>query len=268
MEWLKDSNWNMKHKDKEIYLMVNHKWAFIVWEIARIHKTINENALLVHVDSHLDDVPELVVDERYFVAENEQDFIELVQFERSEEDEDSHSTNYELKMDNFIFPAFLRSTIQDIIYVSDQNLEEIRVEDIYKSASGETNRYHDKSGGTNDYTLTKCFEKIEGLNKTIQRFYSVEDYLTSFNSLPANQSKILDLDLDYFNDSNNVLEPNLKNEEIIRENLKQLKENCEWDLITVALSPRYCGGDDECLYILDLFLEVFELEPSDFLDWR
>ena len=30
MEWLKDDGWMKKHNDKEIYLMVNHKWAFVV----------------------------------------------------------------------------------------------------------------------------------------------------------------------------------------------------------------------------------------------
>ncbi len=267
MEFLKDDGWKKKHTNKEIYLMVNHKWAFVVWEIGKLHKTINENALLVHVDSHLDDVPELVEDGRYFVAKSEQNFMELGEYKRSEEDVENHNTNYELRMDNFVIPAFLRDTIKDIIYVSDQDLEEIRVEDFYHAASGTSNHYDNKSGNTNEYTLKKCYEKIQDKGKTIQRFFTVEEYLNAVESLPIEQSKILDLDLDYFNDSNNIFEPNLKSDVVIRDNLIQLKEHCDWDIITVALSPLYCGGEEECLHILNIFLEVFELDTRDFMDW-
>lgn len=265
MEWLKNDNWKMKHNKKEIYLMVNHKWAFVVWEFAKIDNIINENSLLIHVDSHLDDVPEIARDERYFSARKKEDILSLANYIRTEEDDENFSLNYELRMDNFIFPSFLRHTIQDIIYVCDQDLEEISIEDINNAANNLNVETQDKSGDIGDFI--KCYEQINGHEKTIQRFFSVEEYLDEVKSLPKEQTKILDLDLDYFNDSNNVFEPNLKSDDTIKSNLKELKEQCEWDIITVALSPRYCGGDENCLHILELFLEVFELDPSDFNAW-
>lgn len=268
MEWLEDNSWRKKHNTKDIYLMVNHKWAFVIWEIARIRKTINEKAILIHVDSHLDDVPELVEDERYFSANSIEDFLRLAEYERSELDEDEFTTNYELRMDNFIIPSFLRGTIQDIMYVSDQKLDEIRVEHMENAARENKKDYTNMSGDTNDYILNKCYRRIEGQDKSIERYYSVEEYLEEIDLLPPNQSKILDLDLDYFNDSNNTLVPNLKSDEVIRDNLKRLKEHCDWDMITVALSPLYCGGDEECMHILKLFLETFELNIDDFNDWQ
>ena len=255
MLWLKNNNWNKKHTNKEIYLMVDHKWAFVVWESARINGLIDENALLVHVDSHLDDIPELVDDDRFFKAKSESDILDLVKFKRSKEDKKNISTNYELSKDNFIFPAFLRNTIQDIIYVSDYKLKEITVDDIYKADDS-------------NIRFKKCYEKIKGKNKSIQRYLNVEDFLIVVDQLPMSQPKILDLDLDYFNDSDNCFYPDLKNDDVIKDNLRHLKNLCEWDIITVALSPHYCGGDKECLHILDLFLDVFELDFSDFADWR
>lgn len=267
MLWLENNNWNKKHTNKEIYLMVNHKWAFAVWESARISQLINENALLVHVDSHLDDLPQLVEDERYFKAQSENDILYLVKFERSEEDDKNFSTNYELNNANFIFPAFLRNTIQDIIYVSDYKLEEITVDDIYKVA----NRIDESAERIDDITYITykmCYEKIKEKNKSIQRYLNVEDFLIAVDQFPIDQPKILDLDLDYFNDSDNFLYSDLKSDDVIRDNLRQLKNLCEWDIITVALSPGHCGGKGECLHILDLFLDVFELDFSDFADWR
>ncbi|KXJ35308.1 hypothetical protein AX282_06180 [Bacillus spizizenii] len=76
-------------------------------------------------------------------------------------------------------------------------------------------------------------------------------------------SLILDLDLDYFNknysdyNSNALLLP----EETIRTQLLNMKEKMwNWDMITVALSPEFCGGEKECEYLLNLFLDVFDLQ--------
>lgn len=171
--------------------------------------------------------------------------------------EDAITMHFELRMDNFLIPAFLRGTIGSIIHVSDQNLEEITVEDIYKAANGQSVDYISKSGNTNETILFRCYEQIKGQQKSITRFTCVEDYLTS--TIPSIESKILDLDLDYFNDSTTTLEADLKEETVIRANLQALKEQCDWDVLTVALSPLYCSGEEECKYLFNLFLEEFDL---------
>ncbi|UZM98225.1 hypothetical protein OL548_26290 [Lysinibacillus sp. MHQ-1] len=64
-------------------------------------------------------------------------------------DDDNYQETYdwiELEQANFIFPSFLRNTVQDIIHISDDTQEEITVENIYKADSSED-------------ILSKCREK-------------------------------------------------------------------------------------------------------------
>lgn len=256
MEWLKDSNWNMKHKDKEIYLMVNHKWAFPVWEMANFTNKIKDNAVLIHIDSHLDDIPELVSDERYFNITCEQNIIDLIKYEKNDENYDETYNWIELEQANFIFPSFLRNTVQDIIHVCDDTQKEITIESIYEADSSD-----------DDDILYKCQEKIAGKNKSINRYLSIEEFISNAKPLPDGQSKILDIDLDYFNDSNSFSYSDLKSDEVIKKNLTDIKNLYDWDIVTVALSPLYCGSYEACIHILTLFLEVFELNDQDFSAW-
>ncbi|MBG9456744.1 hypothetical protein ABE61_22710 [Lysinibacillus sphaericus] len=252
MEWLKDDSWKMKHSSKEIYLMINHKWAFVVWELALINNVIKDNSALVHVDSHLDDWVDLSLDPRYYKAKTEQDIKLLGNYKNTD-----GNIDYELDYANFIIPSFVRNTIRSIIYVSDYNNTELSVDQIYNFVIENS-----KSS-----FIVKHIEMFIKNTPSIKRFYSVEDYFKAPPVIPPNQSKILDLDLDYFNDSDNLLFSNLKTDKVIKDNLRHLKEQHDWDLITVALSPSHCGGDQECLHIFKLFLEVFELNFADFEYW-
>ncbi len=267
MEWLKDSNWNMKHKDKEIYLMVNHKWAFPVWEMANFTNKIKDNAVLVHIDSHLDDIPELVSDERYFNITSEQDIIDLIKYEQNEENYLETKNWIELEQANFIFPSFLRNTIQDIIHISDDTQEEITMESIYEADSNDYSFNTERNDMTSDHILSECRKKVEGKNKSIRRYISIEEFISNAEPLPSSQSKILDIDLDYFNDSNSFSYADLKSDDVIKKNLMDIKNLYDWDIVTVALSPLYCGSYEACLHILTLFLEVFELNDQDFSAW-
>ncbi len=78
---------------------------------------------------------------------------------------------------------------------------------------------------------------------------------------------ILDLDLDYFNASNNLVEPILYSDEEIVQWLRYLRDMQPWDFITVALSPMYCGGDEQCEHIYRLFLDVFGLDVNAAEEW-
>ena len=268
MEFLAEDDWVVKHKQKPVYLMVNHKWAFIVWECAKIQQMLKENACLVHVDTHLDDVPELVDNQKALTANTVEELLEIAYYERSEE-----NSELELRMDNFIIPSFLRGTIQDIVYVSnpdnekEANTKEITVNDMYEAANDNSFGYAGYSGGVNESSLSKCFEFIEGQDKTISRFMGVEAFLKRNMSFREDQTKILDLDLDYFNNSKERRTAELKDEEAIRTALQALKNYTDWDLITVALSPDFCGEYEDCIYLLKLFLEIFDLDSEEFNFW-
>lgn len=251
---LRNENWVVKHIEKPIYLMVNHKWAFIIWEYNKIKKFIKEHACLVHVDTHLDDVPELVLNQNVILASTPQDLVDIVNYEQGEDRYEP-----ELRMDNFIIPSFLRGTIQDIIYVSNpENKKEATTKEI---------TVEDMSEDANELMLFKCFELINGQEKSISRFMGVQDFISKTVSFKEKQHEILDLDLDYFNNSLLYRTADLKNEDVIFSDLAALKAYTDWDLITVALSPDFCGEDQDCLYLLELFLEVFDLNLSEFKVW-
>ncbi|MGD6805244.1 UPF0489 family protein [Rossellomorea aquimaris] len=92
--------------EKNIYLMDNHKWAFYIWELAREKSIIKSNATLFHVDAHLDDCP--------FVLQDNPEYIEIKGLPSLKRFTENHIT-----YDTFIWPAFGRGTINNIIYVSD-----------------------------------------------------------------------------------------------------------------------------------------------------
>ncbi|USK59387.1 UPF0489 family protein [Peribacillus asahii] len=84
------------------------------------------------------------------------------------------------------------------------------------------------------------------------------------------QSVILDLDLDFFNfnyedwNCNSVLLP----EPLIRRELEYIKKYMwDWDMVTVALSPEFCGGEDRSSYLFELFLDVFNLDIKNAISW-
>ncbi len=260
MKFLKDENFLVKHRSENIFLMVNHKWAFTVWEIERIRGNIKGGSTLFHIDTHLDDVPELIYNDEIYELSTESD---INKFSKQKEEAD-----FELRMDNFIFPSFVRDTINHIYYVSNPenmieiNQSHISIDDIILAKKGEKN-YLNRRDTTNDYTLIKLSEIIEGKDKSIKRIYGIEEMNLIYTS-EIKGSKILDLDLDYFNNSGFYQTAELKKEQVIISNLKTLKYFSEWDLITVALSPDFCGEEEHCIYLLNLFLKVFEISISDF----
>lgn len=56
--WEKDVHWKVHTEDKRIYIVRDDNWSFAAWEIAKLDNRILERSLVVHVDAHLDDVPE------------------------------------------------------------------------------------------------------------------------------------------------------------------------------------------------------------------
>lgn len=265
---LNDKEFVLKHTTLPIYLMIDHKWSFIIWEYLKLNKEL-DNACLVHVDTHLDDVPELVTEEYIMSASTVEELKSIIYFKN-----DENSSRYELRCDNFLIPSFLRDTIQDIIYVSNPENEsecarqEISIEDIYNYQYSNQSYIH-HSGNVSEYTLSKCHEYIQGKNKSIKRYLGTQEFLNSKeNHFRKNQQKILDLDLDFFNNSNTYFEAELQNEEQIQSQLLLLKKMTEWDLITVAVSPGYSGEEVHWRYLVAQFLNVFEINEDDFEIWK
>ncbi len=235
--------------EKNIYITRNHDWAFAAWEIAKLKRVIKENATLIHVDGHLDNVTDGTKVNGLLDIKNLDDIYRI-------------TSDKGMGIDNFIWAGIASDTLQKVLYVSHQDYSS---EDINAALK----IYLDEEEW-------KVFNKtIRKKNCSALRFRYIEDF-RSFIELGVlhtdfleKKSVILDLDLDYFNigKGDHFDYENLMSESQIYRNLKTLKELYKWDLITVALSPYHCGGEEQCKHIYDIFLEVFELNEQDGQEW-
>ncbi|WP_312130780.1 UPF0489 family protein [Lysinibacillus capsici] len=267
-EWMNNHNW--RKKINNVYIMRNHNFAFSAWEIERLKGGLSKYATLVHVDSHLDDstgavdIPEIL--EKINSPEDAVRIAEEYDYTKGESPEPGCIY---MRIDNFIWPAIMRNTIGDVIYISDDPSEELNeesLEKIIRNSSSDIFRDDD-----NEFILNNLLLHIKENNKKIIRYESLEEYehenKSSLESING-KHKILDLDLDYFNDSVKFnSEPKLRSKEQIIRNLKYLRNLVDWDVITVALSPEFCGGEEACNYLYDIFLECFNIDNNELVDW-
>ncbi|GAB0168169.1 hypothetical protein LSPCS325_16060 [Lysinibacillus sp. CTST325] len=163
----------------------------------------------------------------------------------------------------------MRNTIGDVIYISDDSLDELNEEslrNIVNNSSQKCFRYDVDNVLFKRLllNLTKSKKKIVRYQSLEEHEYEKDQFLESVND----KYTILDLDLDYFNDSDKYnSDSKLKTKDQTVRNLMYLKNLTDWDVITIALSPEYCGGEDECSYLFELFLECFGIDKNELVDW-
>lgn len=236
----------LKHKEHPIYVVKHHKWAFAAWELEKMKGYIKPNATLVHVDAHLDNLPDGTQVEGLMSIKNKQDIFDV-------------TDDPCMKIENFIWAGIAADSIQQVMYVSHQEYSSDDINDCIKIG------YDEK-----EWQVMK--ETIARKDCTAFRFRYIEDFKTFmdnnvFEQVIKDRTVILDLDLDYFNISNNTISPELMSENEIYRSLYKLKKMYKWDMITVALSPHFCGGDDNAQMLLSYFYEVFELNEDHFELW-
>lgn len=235
----------LKHKVHPIYIVKHHNWAFAAWEWEKMKGRITPNATLIHVDAHLDNLPDGTQVKGLTNIKNKQDIFKVA--------DDPY-----MRIENFIWAGIATDSIQHVMYVSHQEYNSDDINDIIK-----------KDYQEEEWRLMK--ETIARKDCTAFRFRYIEDFKTFmdnnvFEQIINDKSVILDLDLDYFNLANSI-SPELMNENDVYRSLYKLKEMYEWDMITVALSPHFCGGDDNAQMLLKCFYEVFELNKENFEEW-
>lgn len=253
MTWRMDDNWKVVFPERKIFIMKHHNWAFVAWDIAREKGWIKNNSTLFHIDQHLDAaidgamVPELL---------NKKGLVEL-----STLTQNSYGNQTYVGTDNFIWAGFARETIKNVIYVSPEDSED----DLFDTISHTRNlQNHIISKRIEQFAGTQ-WSSMDTLEVSHQR--KMNDYYTKGNTL------ILDLDLDFFayeseTDSGHTCYK-LKDKEEIQKDLRFLKDMYVWDAITVALSPEdwHIGGPNNAEFVLDLFLEEFQIDLSQGKDW-
>ncbi|MGG5736689.1 UPF0489 family protein [Bacillus cereus group sp. IBL03679] len=230
--------------EKNIFISCNHNWAFAAWELYKLQKKIKPNATLIHVDAHLDDM---------------WDGLKVKGLHNIKKPEDVYNVAGNLQIENFIWPAVGTGTIDKVIYVSQQNYGD--------------EPFDFKGWDFSEPELKPVKDILDSKKYIGLRYWNIEEFLSNndadkIRTLVGGKDLILDLDLDYFNENeNNIIQDNLMDEQKIINNLTTLRDLYPWSLITVALSPIYCAGDDNATYLLNLFFKVFGLKSEDAISW-
>ncbi|ADO55637.1 UPF0489 family protein [Paenibacillus polymyxa] len=101
--------------------MRDHNWSFAAWEVSKIENRIQEGSLVVHVDSHFDDVPDGLVVRGLFEAKSKEDIMKVSRsYDRSLGQVPESNL---MHIDNFIWALIGRGTIEEVIFVSRDKLE-------------------------------------------------------------------------------------------------------------------------------------------------
>ncbi|OPA73731.1 hypothetical protein BVG16_26950 [Paenibacillus selenitireducens] len=233
--------------DQQVYISRNHQWAFAAWEIGRRSGKLKEQATLLHVDAHLDDTWDGVLAEGLHTIRHDEDIMTVTE---------------QLEIDNFIWAGFATGALDHILYVSPTVVDDSDPFDVSSwNLEGEQMR------PVRDLLQKRSYQG--------KRFDGIRDFMMYMDRHPVHSlrmddhhSVILDLDLDVFKlHPDDFDDPGLVSETQIREELRFLRQLYPYDMITVALSPAFCGGDLNCSILYRIFLEVFELESSKAIVW-
>lgn len=237
--------------------MRDHNWSFAAWEIAKLDNRIRERSLVVHVDAHLDDIADGVLVDNLQTANTKDEILNVSRGNDYINGVELDST-YTMRIDNFIWASLARNTIEDVIYVSNYKdeiltLEELTDQDtqldrlILSSLPNEF-RYH--------------HERFRGINEFLNEYNN-----NTFRDRVGDRSAILDLDIDVFNESYDLHEPILTPMFQIREYVESLLALYPWDLITIAISPIFCGGSLEAELILDNVIRATKIDITKISNW-
>lgn len=116
-----------------------------------------------------------------------------------------------------------------------------------------------------NYTRAYTFNQFE--NEFRMKFFE-----RSINE--NNDNYILDIDLDFFNtnahkfvDNNFDGNPCLYSDEFIIRQLEYLKDYTDWKVVTIAISPEFCGGIEAAKHLYSIALEVFKLDEKQGIQW-
>jgi hypothetical protein len=229
---------------ERVYVSRNHQWAFAAWAIGKKSGTLGPLVSLLHVDAHLDDTWDGVVVEGLREMNDDRDYLEVAS---------------KLEIDNFIWAGFAAKLIDHIVYVCPKDVDESDPFDLSTwNLEGEQLKPIKELLAEREYKGFR-FESILDFKQQLMNGSTPQQIFDLPNSV------ILDLDLDVFklNLEDRALMPEVQ----IKEELTFLKELHPYDMITVALSPPFCGGEENSERLFSLFLEVFQLELSDSELW-
>lgn len=243
-----DPNYRVCFPKERVYISRNHQWAFAAWALAKQAGALDDDSTtLLHVDAHLDDTWDGVIAEGLHCMRDSNQILEVAG---------------KLEIDNFIWAGFAAKVIDHIIYVCPKDVDSSDPFDLSSwDLDGEQLQPVKQLLKEREYK-GKRFESVEQFQQHVEEVGCSEQVL----NLPG--SVILDLDLDVFKlNLSHLQDKALLPDHLIRSQLQFLRRLYPYDLITVALSPSFCGGDENCQHLYQLFLEEFELDPANAQTW-
>jgi len=240
-----------RYPSERVYVSRNHQWAYAAWEMARLAdsaKFSSGGATLLHVDAHLDDTWDGVLAEGLFAVNSPQSALEVAG---------------RLEIDNFIWAGWAAGVIDRVVYVCPKGLDDSDPFDLSGwNLTGEQLRPLRDLLAKKAYTGHR-FESVRELREGLGSSGDVRKLLA-----PQDQPVILDLDLDVFKLYPERLEDReLMPDDRVREELVYLRDLYPYDLLTVALSPSFCGGEENSARLLGLVREVFGLAEEESVPW-
>ncbi|WP_373232204.1 UPF0489 family protein [Cohnella sp.] len=242
-----EDNYRICFPKKRVFISRNHQWAFAAWTIGKGSGIIGDKTILLHVDAHLDDTWDGVIVEGLHEMGNTEEILEVAG---------------KLEIDNFIWAGFAAKIIDRIIYVCPKDIDSSEPFDLSSwNLEGEQLKPIKQLLREREYNGLR-FESIEQFKQHLLKAENLEQVFNTPNSV------ILDLDLDVFKlKLSDLADRELYPEKQIREQLQFLKNLYSYDMVTIALSPSFCGSDENCEFIFRLFLEEFELNLDEAQPW-
>lgn len=243
--------------NKKLFIVKHHAVVIKCWKKALNDGIIRKNSNLFHIDKHPD---------FNFDIKNEKTSKILLRLNDVEVD---NFIQKNLAFDNseFIVNAMFSELIKDCVSIHFDHCNNCHGTFVKESYST-TNKYHftENSLEHNFYVYeTQNLLNLFGYQSLLSDSCIHQDTKTLFSNT---SSLILDVDLDFFTYSYDGTYAKNKRDiikQITSDSFNELLDKAK--IITIALEPTYCGSDEDCLEILELFSEqVFRTKGIDILN--
>jgi hypothetical protein len=233
---------------KLIYVMLNHRVAYLSWMDAYRKGIIKEQAFLVHIDKHLDfalNQNAVLEEDRKITYEQEKEHTEFVRKRSS------------LQNCDFIVLAMDRGLIGDGLTVDSDDIELKKPYGTVKSGNYQTTdriELIDKNGKTHIfYSGGSVLRELCGYQGLLTDTFTHQDVQTSYNNGLKSKNLVFDIDLDYFtyNEGDGQWAMNDRHIDTLLRTDAFIDFLMFSKVITIALEPYYCGDWIECKQILN-----------------
>jgi hypothetical protein len=233
---------------KLIYVMLNHRVAYLCWMDAYRKGIIKEGAFIIHIDKHLDFALHqnaVLEEDRKITYEQEEEHTEFVRKRSS------------LQNCDFIVLAMDRGLIGDGISIDNEDESEKNPYGTIKEGNySTTNRIEivDKNGKPHTfYSGHSSLIELYGYQGLLTDKFTHQDVQTAYKQGVKDRNIVLDIDLDYFtyNEGDGQWAMNDRNIDYILNSDAFTDFLTISKVITIALEPYYCGHWVECKQILN-----------------